>query len=978
MSKTISATGTYTNQYTLTDPNAVPLYITAGARLTNATGTALLDILSESTIDNAGFVAATGTTGVGVAVGGDASVANAAPGYIGGYTFGISIGGVGTVLNQGSIAARQSAGSGYHYDSTSHSLTALTAGVALGGGALTNAAHGSITSPLVGVTISGGGTVINAGAISGTSTSSGFGVILQGGGNLTNQSGGLISGGRFAVGDIGPLFLTNQSSGTIAGGAVGILNTYRAGYVTNAGVILGTGNSGVALDAGGGVYNQESGRILGAYVGVSILGQPGTLTNQGIITNSYYLSNPQAFEGQPIALDGVTFSAGGTITNLTGGEILGNSYGVRISGAAGTVTNAGTIFSYRALGGAALQLDTGGVVTNSAGGFIAGKWIGVQLGHFDPSTTAAQGALGTLTFVNQGSVVAADGAGDGAAVWMYGPGTVINDKSGTIAGATHGTIVRAGALNGYLNGGFGIVAYYQTTLVNYGSIGGNHFAFDAANKGGLNNTVTNLIEIAPGASFGGVVKGTDGIDLSTLELLSGASAGSVTSFGSVTVSGGYYSGYVGFGTIVVDNGATWSLGGTVAAGTTIAFAAGGTGALTIVSPTQMNGTIADFGVGDTLALAGITATTGVTPVPLGANDQLTVAGTGLVLQFDSSATGTVLAESVSGEETTITALCFLPDTLIQTPPGQVKVQNLAVGDLVTTAGGAERPITWIGAGQVMATRGRRGPATPVIVRKGALAPNVPMYDLRVTKGHSIYLDGVLIPVEFLVNHRSIVWDDLAQEVRHYHVELETHDVLLANGAPAESYRDDGNRWLFQNANSGWNQPAKPPCAPVLTGGPIVDAAWQLLLDRAGPRPGWPLTDDPDLCLLADGLRIDSAQRAGSVWIFALPNRPADLRIACRSGSPQELGVARDPRVLGVAVKQITLRQGTRSLVLDASDGRLTQGFHEYEAELGLRWTDGDAVLPASLLAGFDGPVQLELEVAGSTRYSADQGATAAA
>jgi Hint domain len=27
----------------------------------------------------------------------------------------------------------------------------------------------------------------------------------------------------------------------------------------------------------------------------------------------------------------------------------------------------------------------------------------------------------------------------------------------------------------------------------------------------------------------------------------------------------------------------------------------------------------------------------------------------------------------------------------------------------------------------------------------------------------------------------------------YHLELDTHDVLLANGAPAESYRDDGNR-----------------------------------------------------------------------------------------------------------------------------------------------------------------------------------------
>ena len=111
---------------------------------------------------------------------------------------------------------------------------------------------------------------------------------------------------------------------------------------------------------------------------------------------------------------------------------------------------------------------------------------------------------------------------------------------------------------------------------------------------------------------------------------------------------------------------------------------------------------------------------------------------------------------------------------------------------------------------------------------------------------------MLIPVEFLVNHRSILWDDRAQEVAIYHIELETHDVLLANGAPAESYRDDGNRWLFQNANSGWGLPPQEPCAPVLTGGPVVDAVWRRLLDRAGPRPGLPLTDDPDLHLLVNG------------------------------------------------------------------------------------------------------------------------------
>jgi hypothetical protein len=51
---------------------------------------------------------------------------------------------------------------------------------------------------------------------------------------------------------------------------------------------------------------------------------------------------------------------------------------------------------------------------------------------------------------------------------------------------------------------------------------------------------------------------------------------------------------------------------------------------------------------------------------------------------------------------------------------------------------------------------------------------------------SLYIDGVLIPVEFLVNHRSILWDERAQEVTVCHLELYAHDVLIADGAPAES------------------------------------------------------------------------------------------------------------------------------------------------------------------------------------------------
>jgi hypothetical protein len=248
---------------------------------------------------------------------------------------------------------------------------------------------------------------------------------------------------------------------------------------------------------------------------------------------------------------------------------------------------------------------------------------------------------------------------------------------------------------------------------------------------------------------------------------------------------------------------------------------------------------------------------------------------------------------------------------------------------------------------------------------------VPNQDLRVTKGHSLYLDGVLIPAEFLVNHRSILWDDRAQEVSLYHIELETHDVLCANGAPAETYRDDGNRWLFQNATSGWYRAPKPPYAPVLTGGAIVDAVWRRLLDRAGPRPFVPLTDDPDIHLLVDGVRVDAAVRTSNMFVFALTRSPREVRVKSRASVPQELGFARDARCLGVAVQRVIIRQATRFKVLKASDNLLIQGFHAFEINGGLRWTDGDAILPVEVFADFFGPIEVVIQVGGRTFYIED-------
>ena len=543
-----------------------------------------------------------------------------------------------------------------------------------------------------------------------------------------------------------------------------------------------------------------------------------------------------------------------------------------------------------------------------AGGSVTNQSGGAISGYF-----GIYGRGATVTVVNAGSITGPDEGVD-----LTAGGSVTNQSGGTIS-AKFGI---------YGNGG-------AVTVVNAGTIIGSDyavkFAADSANR----------LIVDPGAVVTGKVSGGGGV----LELASAASAGALSGFGTSITN---------FSTLQFDSGAQWTVSGN--------DSASGLGTIAITG----------FTYGDTIDLTGFVAVsetvTGDTLVLTnqgGSQDTLTIQGSFVTGGFGLSVDG-------SGTGTDVTVICFAAGTLIDTPTGEVQVEKLSVGDLVLTAHNGPRPVKWIGKGKVLATRGRRTAATPVIVRKGALADNVPNRDLRVTKAHALYIDDVLIPVEFLVNHRTILWDDRAQEVAIYHVELDSHDVLIANGAPAESYRDDGNRWLFQNANAGWHLPPQDPYAPVLTGGPVVDAVWRRLLDRAGPRALPPLTDDPDLHLVIDGARVDPQYRRGSLYGFRLPSRPRSVVIASRAGVPSELGIARDPRSLGVALRQVAVRQGAKFMLFDADDERLTAGFHAYEADCNLRWTDGYAELPAEAFVRFDKGAEVMLHLGGATQYPDDR------
>lgn len=141
--------------------------------------------------------------------------------------------------------------------------------------------------------------------------------------------------------------------------------------------------------------------------------------------------------------------------------------------------------------------------------------------------------------------------------------------------------------------------------------------------------------------------------------------------------------------------------------------------------------------------------------------------------------------------------CFLRGTRILTPQGEVKVEDLAVGDLVTAFDGTAKPVKSIGRRSYANTSVERWPGEllPIKIARSALGPLVPHTDLFVSAFHSVFFDGLLIPARNLVNGRSIVHCSSveAESIEYFHVELIGHDVIFSEGAPTETLLVTGTK-----------------------------------------------------------------------------------------------------------------------------------------------------------------------------------------
>lgn len=293
--------------------------------------------------------------------------------------------------------------------------------------------------------------------------------------------------------------------------------------------------------------------------------------------------------------------------------------------------------------------------------------------------------------------------------------------------------------------------------------------------------------------------------------------------------------------------------------------------------------------------------------------------------------------------------CYCRGTHILTDRGEVAVENLRVGDLLITASGEKKAIKWVGHRSLDLRRHPNPQCVwPICVSAGAFGGNMPSRDLWLSPGHGIATEGVLIQIGALQNGKSVT-QRRRSSVEYWHVELDQHDIILAEDVAAESYLDNGNRTDFINGGAFIEaHPEFQPkhwsdtCLPLVLAGPQIARAKAALLEQLEAR-GQTITSESDLHLRADGERVEPMKLGGNRLAFALPPDRRDIRIMSRTFVPAHtLAQSSDPRTLGVCVKRLQI--DGEDVALD-DESYFRDGWHELEP--GQRWTQGSAPLLAN-------------------------------
>jgi hypothetical protein len=559
----------------------------------------------------------------------------------------------------------------------------------------------------------------------------------------------------------------------------------------------------------------------------------------------------------------------GRATQGEGNHVLGSTIstyidnGVTLGVSAGsgnylsplTITSTGEVYTYNQIGvelpGSLIPgnqnstlylLNEGTISTVGAIGIEIGDGNVVNRGEINASefgvNITASDAV-TVPLINYGTISNIEQNGGGAVI-NYGVvlnsvqsdsmlgGSLINH--GTLAGRLYSdgssSVTNYGFINGYYAEG-------SAALVNKGTIAGVEAqgAGTVTNAGIINDEpgTTYAVQFAsgisrlivdPGAVFNGSVIASGQSKRQTIELATGSPTGTLSGLGSQ---------FADFGNIDFDSGANWLVRGNVTG-----LASGQT--------------ISGFEAGDTIVLQGISTSSDsfVTGTGLVLNEN----GTSLALDFIGSfQTANFGVTDISGATPSTSIVydtavhCFAEGTRILTPDGEMPIEALQVGDRVITVrddGAPTARIIWIGQRTLDPMR-HPDPAAvwPVRIMAGAFGKGIPEQDVRLSPHHAIYIDGELYEAVALVNGVTIIQETQTRRISYHHIELEQHDIILAEGLPVETYLDTGDRLTFETLENpiilhpDWRAPiSAEPCVPLHRDGPKVAAAKAMLLRLA--------------------------------------------------------------------------------------------------------------------------------------------------
>jgi glycosyltransferase involved in cell wall biosynthesis len=895
--------GTLVNDGMIQSGGLSSIYLAYGGNIDNQlngniSGVEALDILRAGRVTNQGTIAG-GFLGIYLNAG---VVYNRAHGLIDG---GVAMN-AGTVVNQGDMSSGNGADIAIHEGGvvmnlgTNATITGVGAtGVDISGGAGLVVNQGLIDS----VSLLGGGTVENSGYL-GAATDS-YGLVATGA--LTSvQNSGFIIAASFAS----QASFTNTSAGVVSGYEDGIFLAY-GGNISNDGTIFGLGGksgillgtlkspppglSGVAMSNGGVLLNGAASAVIyGRQDGVTLTGSHGTyLTNDGTIIGDIGINN--AGDGSLLVYDS------GTITGLNGTAIdFGAGLGRLVLEGNGQIN--GAVIGYnpddqvifarggnQTLTGLSAQFlnvmnfnNTGADLVFSGAAALA---PGATLTN--GATIEADGALDSLgTIINNGTIIGPLILGG-----VYPPTAPVNDAI-MLSNAGSGSILSAQAMAiEQINGGA------AATIINAGLIADTAIGGVAVSFTG---DLDNLLILDTGSTMTGLVEGgsTPGARTgSVLKLADGSRTGTISGIGTQ---------YTGFATVELAAGAAWE----VEASTGAILAGAGAdiiidGAAPASETIDLAGAGANLTLGDAAAFAGVIANFGasqtidIATLQYDAADQATLApgdildiiadGETFALQLDptgnyegdqfhlsdNGANGTDITEGV--------VACFLRGTPIRTPRGDVPIEALRIGDLVAGADGEDLPVKWIGRRSYGAAQLRDPDIQPILIRKDAVADNVPDRDLFLSPCHAILVEGLHIPTGALVNGVSILPAAGLEKIEYFHIETEHHTSIIACNTPVETFIDDDSRRLFDNAAEFYRlypeRPGKPVCfgVPRLESGSRLEALRRSFAARAGVRAdageAGPITGF-----------LESADRetiTGWAYNHASPNTPVLLDILNR-------------------------------------------------------------------------------------------------